>query len=92
MSILKVNLLWSVFAPLRVGAVTISNGGPAQPAIRRGEDQLFQLEAKLGLAARWQRICGGLREIQKALRAEDITRAAALADEMLREEEAEDGV
>ena len=38
MSILKVNLLWSVFAPLRVGAVTISNGGPAQPAIRRGED------------------------------------------------------
>ena len=64
----------------------------AHDAIRRGEDQLFQLEAKLGLAARWQRICGGLREIQKALRAEDITRAAALADEMLREEEAEDGV
>ena len=31
-------LLQSVFAPLRVGAVTISNGGPAQPAIRRGED------------------------------------------------------
>ena len=64
----------------------------AHDAIRRGEDQLFQLEAKLGLAARWQRICGGIREIQKALRAEDITRAAALADEMLREEEAEDGV
>lgn len=64
----------------------------AHDAIRRGEDQLFQLEAKLGFAARWQWVCDGLREIQKALCAEDINRAAALAEAMLREEESGDGV
>lgn len=64
----------------------------AHDAIRRGEDQLFHLEAKLGFAARWQRVCDGLREIQKALCAEDINRAAALAEAMLREEESGDGV
>lgn len=64
----------------------------AHDAIRRGEDQLFHLEAKLGFAARWQRVCEGLREIQKALCAEDINRAAALAEAMLREEESGDGV
>ena len=29
----------------------------AHDAIRRGEEQLFTFEEKLGLAARWQRVC-----------------------------------
>ena len=64
----------------------------AHDAIRRGEEQLFTFEEKLGLAARWQRVCEGLREIDRALCAEDIPAAKRLTQDLLREEEAEDGV
>lgn len=64
----------------------------AHDAIRRGEEQLFSFEEKLGLAARWERICGGLKAISQALCAEDIKAAAGITEQLLREEEAEDGI
>lgn len=64
----------------------------AHDAVRRGEEQLLLLEEKLGLAARWQKMCEGLEKLKAALGAEDIETARSIADELLREEEAEDGV
>ena len=41
----------------------------AHDAIRRGGRQLEALEARLGLASRWARICAGLETCRTALRA-----------------------
>jgi len=60
--------------------------------IRRGEGQLLSLEMKLGLRARWTRVCEGLGRVKGALVAGDPLKAAAMIDDLLREEEDQDGV
>lgn len=61
-------------------------------AIRRGEQQLVSLEARLGLRSRWIRICEGLTACRGALEGRDISGAMTIIDELLREEEEQDGV
>lgn len=64
----------------------------AHDAIRRGERQLEALEARLGLASRWVRICAGLETCRTALRAGDTAGAERIVEELLRQEEEQDGV
>ncbi len=64
----------------------------AHDAIRRGEAQLLSLEAKLGLCGKWTRLCEQLAACRAALGAGETDRAATIIDDMLREEEALDGV
>ena len=64
----------------------------AHDAIRRGERQLEALEARLGLASRWARICAGLETCRTALRAGDTAGAERIVEELLRQEEEQDGV
>lgn len=64
----------------------------AHDAIRRGEQQLFGLEARLGLRARWVRMQQGLSACQQALEANDTDTARAIIAQLLREEEEQDGV
>lgn len=64
----------------------------AHDAIRRGEQQLFTLEEKLGLRSRWVRMCEGLTACRAALGQGQTGRAMDIIDTLLREEEAGDGV
>ncbi len=64
----------------------------AHDAIRRAEAQLESLEAKLGLKARWTRVCEGLIACRAALSGGDGDKAAMIIDTLLREEEERDGV
>lgn len=64
----------------------------AHDAIRRGEQQLFSLEDKLGLRARWVRVREGLAACRTALEEENTAKAIACIDTLLREEEEQDGI
>lgn len=64
----------------------------AHDAIRRGEEQLLTIEAKLGFAARWERMSAGLRSARQALLAGGSAQALEITTRLLREEEAEDGI
>ena len=64
----------------------------AYDLIRRGEGQLLSLEEKLGLRARWVRVCTGLGSVREALVAGDSAKSLAIIDDLLREEEDQDGV
>ena len=61
-------------------------------AIRRGEQQLLTLEAKLGLRARWARITEGLASCKAALSDNRAIDAITIIDTLLREEEEQDGI
>lgn len=64
----------------------------AHDTIRRGAQQLLALENRLGLRARWVRMCEGLGACRTALNANDTKTALTIIDELLREEEEQDGV
>lgn len=61
-------------------------------AVRRGEQQLFALEERLGLRARWVRMCDGLTACRMALIEQRTDTAITIIDELLREEEGQDGI
>lgn len=64
----------------------------AHDAVRRGEQQLEALEQKLGLRARWQRILSGLSACRTALENEQTDQAILILNELMREEEEQDGI
>ena len=73
------------------GLCSLSRQG-AHDLIRRGEAQLFSLEQKLGLRAKWTRMCAGLGECREAITAGQLNQALRILDDLLREEEEQDGV
>lgn len=64
----------------------------AHDLIRRGEAQLFVLETKLGLRDRWARMCAGLAACRDAITAGNGDRALQLLNDLLLEEEEQNGV
>ena len=61
-------------------------------AIHRGEEQLVELERRLGLRARWVRICEGLRRSREALEEGKEDLALEIINGLLTEEEGIDGL
>lgn len=64
----------------------------AHDTIRRGTQQLNMLEERLGLRARWMRITQGLADCRDLLRQGETDRAIYRIDELLRQEEEQDGI
>ncbi len=64
----------------------------AHDAIRRGEQQLLALEAKLGLMSKWSRLCDQLTACHSHLAGGQYTEGMAIIEDILREEEATDGI
>lgn len=64
----------------------------AHDLIRRGETQLFTLEAKLGLREKWTHMCTGLAACRDAIAAGHSNRAMQIIEDLLREEEEQNGV
>ena len=63
----------------------------AHDLIRRGESQLLSLEQRLGLRARWVRICQGLDTVKEAIEAGKSGHAIEIINTLLHEEEEQDG-
>ncbi len=64
----------------------------AHDAIRRGEQQLTNLEAKLGLMGKWAHLCGQLTACHGLIAHGQCTAAMRMIEDILREEEAMDGI
>jgi len=61
-------------------------------AIHRGEEQLLELERRLGLQKRWVKMCDGLRQSRAALEKGDQAQAMNIINGLLAEEEGIDGL
>lgn len=64
----------------------------AHDAIRRGAHQLALLEEKLGLRARWVRICHRLAQCQAVLAGGNTEKAIGMINELLLDEERTDAI
>ena len=64
----------------------------AYDAIRRGEKQLEQLEARLSLRQRWECVCEGLQACRPLILEGDANGALRIIDDLLRREEERDGI
>lgn len=64
----------------------------AHDAIRRGEKQLLAFEERLGLRARWERMCEALRGCRNAIVKGMTGEALLILEDILRAEEEQDGL